>query len=283
MIVFQAGAVRAHRERAARLDPEGRFLVREVRARLGERLADVRRGFAAVLELGPGDGEPALADPGAVTVALDPAQGFAARAKLGVVGEAEFLPFADRSFDLVLGTLGLHWANDLPGALIQLRRVLRPDGLLLASLLGGETLTELRQSLALAELELTGGANPRVSPVAELADLAGLLQRAGFALPVADADRLTLTYPDAFALMAELRALGETSALATRPRGLARRALFFRAAELYRERFGQADGRIPATFELINLAAWAPDQSQPKPLARGSASRSLKTALDGEA
>jgi SAM-dependent methyltransferase len=278
--VFDPRAVRAHRRRAARLDPAGRFLRREVRARLADRLGDVRRRFGRVLDLGSGEGGLAeFLDPAALVVSLDPAAGLAGTAALAVVGEEECLPFASGSFDLAVSTLGLHWTNDLPGALAQIRRALRPDGLLLAALFGGETLGELRQALALAELELTGGAGARVSPFADLRDAAGLLQRAGFALPVADCDRLTLTYPDLFALVADLRALGETSALADRPRGMCRRALFLRAAALYRDRFGMADGRIPATFEIFNLTAWAPAASQPKPLARGSATTRLASAL----
>jgi SAM-dependent methyltransferase len=281
-MIFDRPAIRRHRERAAGLDPAGRFLRREVQARLADRLADIRRGFSRVLDLGSGEGELGALLGGApdLVVALDPAYRFARRAPVAVVGEEAFLPFAEASFDLVVSTLGLHWVDDLPGALIQLRRVLRPDGLLLAALFGGETLHELRAALTLAELELTGGARPRVSPVADLRDLAGLLQRAGFALPVAETDRLTLTYPSAFALLAELRALGETSALAERPRHFTRRRLFLRAAEIYAERFGAADGRIPATFEVITLTAWAPAPSQPQPLRRGSGEVPLSKALE---
>ncbi|HLY57662.1 MAG TPA: methyltransferase domain-containing protein [Stellaceae bacterium] len=282
--VFDSGAVRAHRERAAGLDPAGRFLRREIQARLVERLGEVRRRFDRVLDLGSGDGElpDLLGGAPDLLVSMDSAFGFARHGRLAVVGDAELLPFADGAFDLVVATLGLHWVNDLPGAFVQLRRILRPDGLLLAALLGGETLAELRESLTLAELEVTGGAAGRVSPFADLRDLAGLLQRAGLALPVADSDRLTLTYPNAFALMAELRALGETSALLDRPRGFTRRRVFLRAAEVYRERFGDAEGRIPATFEVINLTAWAPAASQPKPLRPGSGRIRLADVLGDE-
>ncbi|HEX7967021.1 MAG TPA: methyltransferase domain-containing protein [Stellaceae bacterium] len=197
-----------------------------------------------------------------------------------VVAEAEALPFARHSFDLVLSSLDLHWANDLPGALLQLRQVLRPDGLLLASLLGGETLFELRHALIEAELAEEGGAGPRVSPFADVRDLGMLLQRAGFALPVVDSDTVTATYADAPALMRDLRGMGETNALAERRRGFTRRATFARAAAIYAEQFGQADGRIPASFEIITLTAWAPHESQPKPLRPGSATARLADALE---
>jgi SAM-dependent methyltransferase len=282
MLIFDRSTIRQHRERAAGLDPAGRFLAHEVQARLVDRLGDVKRRFGRVLDLGSGDGRLVglLAQPPDLLVSLDAGLRFAEAATLSAVGEAEFLPFAEGSFDLVISTLALHWANDLPGALLQLRRVLRPDGLLLASMLGGETLIELREVLTLAELDLSGGASARISPVADLRDAAGLLQRAGFALPVADADRLTLTYNHLFALIADLRALGETSALIDRPRHIAPRRLFLRAAEIYRDRFGLADGRIPATFDIINLTAWAPDASQPKPLPRGSGKIRLSSALE---
>jgi SAM-dependent methyltransferase len=196
-----------------------------------------------------------------------------------VVGEEEALPFAAGSFDLVVSTLGLHWTNDLPGALWQICRVLRPDGLLLAVLFGGETLWELREALTRAELEIASGAAPRISPFADLRDAGGLLQRAGFALPVVDGELLTVTYPDVFALMRELRALGETNALRTRLRRPTARAIFLRAAEIYRQRFGDAAGRIPASFQIITLTGWAPAAGQPQPLRPGSATTRLAEAL----
>jgi NADH dehydrogenase [ubiquinone] 1 alpha subcomplex assembly factor 5 len=179
----------------------------------------------------------------------------------------------------VLSNLDLHWTNDLPGALLQLRQALRPDGLLLASLFGGETLAELSRALLEAELAEEGGVSPRVSPFADLRDLGHLLQRAGFALPVVDSDAIEVTYPDALALMRDLRAMGETNAAAERRRGFTRRATLARAAALYRERFARPDGRISARFEIVTLTAWAPHAAQPQPLRPGSARFRLADAL----
>jgi len=182
------------------------------------------------------------------------------------------------SADLIVSLMTLHWANDLPGALSQIRRALKPDGLFLGTLLGAGTLKELRGVLTEAELAERGGAQARVSPFADGFDGAGLLQRAGFALPVADVDRLTVRYPNVFALIRDLRAMGETNVLAGTIRPLTR-PIIARAAALYSERYGEADGRIPATFEIVNLAGWAPHESQPKPLPRGSAKVRLADAL----
>ena len=188
------------------------------------------------------------------------------------------LGLPDQSQDLIVSLMSLHWANDLPGALAQIRRALRPDGLFIGTLLGAGTLKELRAVLTEAELEVRGGAQARVSPFADGFDGAALLQRAGFALPVADVDRLTVRYPDLYALVQDLRAMGETNALAGPIRPMTR-GLLARTAELYAERFGEPDGRIPATFEIIPLAGWAPHESQQKPLPRGSAKVRLADAL----
>jgi NADH dehydrogenase [ubiquinone] 1 alpha subcomplex assembly factor 5 len=283
ILVFDRAAVRAHRERAALLPRSDRFLRDEVQARLVDRLNDVKPRFERALDLGGGDGGLAalMAEAGRPSQiwTLEPARRFAAGIAGAVVGEEEALPFAPGSFDLVVSTLGLHWTNDLPGALWQICRVLRPDGLMLAALFGGETLWQLREVLTLAELELASGAAPRVSPFVDLRDAGGLLQRAGFALPVVDAETLTVTYPDAFALMRELRALGETNALRHRRRASTGRALFLRAAALYRDRFGDASDRIPASFQVITLTGWAPAESQPRPLRPGSAKKRLADAL----
>jgi SAM-dependent methyltransferase len=184
----------------------------------------------------------------------------------------------DQSQDLIVSLMSLHWANDLPGALTQIRRSLKPDGLFVGTLLGAGTLKELRAVLTEAELEARGGAQARVSPFADGFDGAALLQRAGFALPVADVDRLTVRYADMFALIRDLRAMGETNALAGPIRPLTQ-GIAGRAAELYAERFGDPDGRIPATFEIVHLAGWAPHESQQKPLPRGSAKMRLADAL----
>jgi SAM-dependent methyltransferase len=181
-----------------------------------------------------------------------------------LVADEERLPFAPGSLDLVVSLLALHWTNDLPGALVQIRRALKPDGLFIGTLIGGSSLTELRQSLIAAESELHGGAGPRVSPFADAQDGASLLQRAGFALPVSDLDRVSVAYPDLPALMRDLRGMGETNVLADRPRRPLSRRVLARAAEIYAERFARPDGRLVATFDLVSLTGWAPHPQQPK-------------------
>jgi NADH dehydrogenase [ubiquinone] 1 alpha subcomplex assembly factor 5 len=267
--LFDRVAWRRHRERAHR---GGRvdFLHHEVAERLIDRLDLIAREFPRALDLGARDGMLARAltqRRGTVwVVAAEPAA-LLARALPGlrVAADPELVPFADGSFDLVGSTLALHWAADLPGALVQLRRILRPDGLLLAALLGGQTLVELRTALFEAELAEEGGVSPRVSPAVELGDLAALLQRAGFAMPVADAETITVTYPDALALLRDLRGMGETNALAARRRTTLRRATLARAATLYGERFAGPDGRISATFDILFLTGWATHPSQKRP------------------
>jgi len=203
----------------------------------------------------------------------------AGRGGVRLVADDERLPFAAASLDLVVSTLGLHWTNDVVGALVQARLALKPDGLFVGAFLGGETLTELRQSLIAAEDELTGGAGQRVSPFADPADAASLLQRAGFALPVADVDRVTVRYAHPLKLIADLRQMGETNALAERhPRALTR-AVLGRTFEIYARRFADPDGRLRATFEILTLTGWAPHESQQKPLKPGSARIRLADAL----
>lgn len=219
----------------------------------------------------------ALADSPAAAERVGPVKTVGDRAARAGPGAAP-PDLANGSQDLIVSLMSLHWANDLPGALSQIRRALKPDGLFLGTLLGAGTLKELRAVLTEAELEARGGAQARVSPFADGFDGAALLQRAGFALPVADVDRVTVRYPDLFALIRDLRAMGETNVLAGPVRPLTR-GILGRAAQLYAERHADADGRIPATFEIVHLAGWAPHESQQKPLARGSAKMRLADAL----
>lgn len=287
--VFDRRVVRLHRDRAAARIGEHDFLLREVAGRLTDRLADIRRTFPRVLDLGAHGGEMAAAMKGRsgietiVHADLSPVMaGLAARSAGGhaVAADEEALPFAAGSFDLVVSNLSLHWVNDLPGALIQVRQALRPDGMFLAALLGGDTLFELRRALMDAEMEVAGGLSPRISPMAGLKDAAGLLQRAGFALPVADTDTLTVSYPNPFRLMQDLRGMGETNAVLHRLKAPTRPAVLARAAERYAELFQEADGTVPATFQVIYLAGWSPDPTtQQQPARRGSATARLADAL----
>jgi SAM-dependent methyltransferase len=195
------------------------------------------------------------------------------------VGDEERLPFAGECFDLVVSLLALQGVNDLPGSLVQIRRALKPDGLFMGCLLGGATLTELRQAFTQAEAELEGGASPRVAPFADVRDLGGLLQRAGFALPVADTETVRVRYRDPFGLLRDLRAMGLGNSLIDRRRTPLRRSTLMRAAAIYAERFADPDGRVPATFDLVWLSGWAPHDSQQKPLRPGSARMRLADAL----
>jgi SAM-dependent methyltransferase len=268
--LFDRRAWRQHRERAAR-GGLVTFLHEEVAQRLVERLTLIDRQFAHALDLGARDGQLAFrlaieAGLGWI-VCAEPAPAFFPKLAGGQVGaDPELLPFRDASFDLVASNLALHWCADLPGTLVQIRRTLRPDGLFLAALLGGSTLVELRTALFEAELAAEGGVSPRVSPTVELGDAASLLQRAGLAMPVADSETITVTYPDILALMHDLRGLGETNALTAR-RGYLRRSTLSRAGAIYAERFGTPDGRITATFEVVFLTGWAPhpDHAKPRP------------------
>ena len=268
--LFDRRAWRAHRARLAAPGGGGAdFLHREAAERLLDRLDLVNRRFTAVLDWGARDGVLTRRlrerEPAAFVVAAEPAAALLAAApRPCVCADPELVPFGAASFDLIASLLTLHWCADLPGALVQLRRALRPDGLFVAALFGGGTLGELRTALFEAELAEEGGVSPRVSPTVELADAASLLQRAGFAMPVADSETLTVSYPDMLALLHDLRAMGETNALAARRRFLSR-ATLARAAALYAERFATADGRITATFEMLFLAGWAPHPSQATP------------------
>jgi NADH dehydrogenase [ubiquinone] 1 alpha subcomplex assembly factor 5 len=288
LLVFDRKVLRTRRERAARDWEHSSFLKREIADRLVERLDDVRRSFPLALDLGCHGDEIAAAlaarsgerKPVGHLVRADLGFGFARRAKgPALVADEEALPFAAGRFDLVLSAMGLHWVNDLPGALIQIAGILKPDGLFLGAMLGGGTLWQLRQALAAAESEIEGGLSPRVSPFADLRDAAGLLQRAGFALPVADGETIEVEYDSALALMRELGAMGESNLVVERRRSFTRRATLLRAAEIYGERFVQPSGRIAASFDVLFLHGWAPHESQPKPLKPGTAAHRLAEAL----
>jgi SAM-dependent methyltransferase len=261
--LFDRRAWRQHRNRAARQGCTD-FLHAEIAERLIDRLEDIQRPFHAALDLGAHCGALSRALAAQIRigniVAVEPALLFLKQfGGMRAAADPDLLPFRDRSFDLVVSQLALHWAGDLPGALIQLRRSLKPGGLMLAAIFGGSTLVELRTVLIEAELAEENGASPRVSPTVELLDAVALLQRAGFAMPVADADTITVDYPDLIALMRDLRSMGETNVLAARRRGMLRRGTLARAAAIYAERFGSEAGRIPATFDVLYLTGWAPD------------------------
>lgn len=283
--IFDRRLVRQHRDRAAAGLDSHDFLLRECAARLVDRLDDITRRFPTALDLGCHGGEIAavIGDRVDRLIQCDLSPGMARRAARNgrptLAGDEEWLPFAPGSFDLVLSNLSLHWVNDLPGALLQIRQCLKPDGLFLAAMLGGDTLTELRHSLMEAEIAECGGTGPRVSPFADLRDAGALLQRAGFALPVADGDRISAGYVDLAALMRDLRGMGEANAVLARPRRPPRRAVIARADELYRRRFGGTDGRLPATFQVVFLTGWAPHASQQRPSRPGSARSRLAEAL----
>ncbi|RBP04184.1 methyltransferase family protein [Roseiarcus fermentans] len=286
-VIFDRALVRRRLDRAwARPEPGADFLLRRTADELADRLALVRRRFALAADLGtPGPHAAATLLAGgqvdrvvrlAPTLAsLGGGDGFRA------VGDVERLPLADGRFDLAVSLLALDSVNDLPGALVQMRRALAPDGLLVAAFVGGDTLTELRQSLTRAESEVLGGAAPRVAPFVDLRALGSLAQRAGLALPVIDLDRTIVRYGDMVALMRDLRAFGAASALVDRSRRPLRREVLARAAAIYGDAFADPDGRLRATFDILWLSAWAPHASQPKPLKPGSAAIRLADALKG--
>ncbi len=276
-LVFDRALVRQRLARALKAGYADFLLARSVED-LQERLGTVLRSFPLALDVGTPT--PAAADAllrsglteKVVRLSPTPEPG-------SVLGDEERLPFSGGMFDLAVSLLALQGVNDLPGALIQIRRALKPDGLFVGALLGGSTLNELRQAITQAEAELEDGVSPRVAPFADLRDIGGLLQRAGFALPVTDSDIIRVRYANAFALMRDLRAMGLTNALNDRRRVPLKRGTLIRAAEIYAERFADPDGRIPATFEIVWLSGWTPHESQQKPLAPGSAKMRLADAL----
>lgn len=268
-VLFDRVLLKARQERAVRLGAAA-FLLDHVANDAAERLAAVNRSFTSGIDLAtPGD---------VLRVALEK-QGVSLRPVEVAADDSAALPLAPGSIDLAMSLLALQFVNDLPGVLTQVRRALKPDGLLLAAMVGGDTLTELRQAFAAAEAEVEGGASPHVSPFADLRDAGGLLQRAGFALPVTDFERLTVRYDNAFALMQDLRRMGATNVLVERRKIPSRRATLLRMTQIYSERFADPDGRIRATFDIVWLLGWSPDASQPKPLRPGSAKFSLEDAV----
>ncbi|WP_213270516.1 methyltransferase domain-containing protein [Hyphomonas sp.] len=285
--IFDRDKLIARRQAFARRFDEYDFLRARVSSDLETRVADTPRIFEAMLELGGAGGGLSQAlitqNRAKSAIVADTSIAFleAARARglEAVFADPEALPFETERFDLIVSPLVLHWVNDLPGALVQIRRALRPDGLFLGALFGAGTLAELREVLGEAETELSGGLSPRVSPLPGLRDMAGLLQRAGFALPVADRDTVTVRYRQPGALIADLKGMGERAAFA---RGIARplpRGVLARAIELYKERFSDPDGRVRATFEILHLSGWAPAPGQPQPLKPGSAKASMADAV----
>lgn len=264
-ILFDRALLRARQVRALKQGP-ATFLLDRAREDIADRLQAVLRIFVSAIDLGsPGEGSTPFTH-------LDLPD-----------DDARPLPLAQDSIDLCVSALALQFVNDLPGVLAQIHRALRPDGLLLAAMIGGDTLEELRQSFAAAEAEIEGGVSPRVAPFAGLREIGALLQRAGFALPVTDVDRVIVRYGDAFALMQDLRAMGATNMLVERRRTMTRRSTLLRMAEIYAQRFADPDGRIRATFDVIWLSAWKPHESQQKPLKPGSAKARLVDAVRGKA
>jgi SAM-dependent methyltransferase len=284
--LFDRSLLEARRRRARRIGP-ATFLLDRAAEDFADRLAAVLRRFDRAADLGTPTAavRAALAGNGAIgtMIAVEPAfdggDVGAGEGALRAVADVEALPFAGGALDLVVSAFALQTVNDLPGVLIQIRRTLKPDGLFLAALLGGDTLAELRESFAVAESELTGGVSPRVAPFPDLRDMGALLQRAGFALPVADVDRVVVRYASPLALMADLRRMGATNPLTERRRVPLRRATLARMMEVYADRFRDPDGRIRASFDIIWLSGWAPHESQQQPLQPGSAKIRLADAL----
>jgi SAM-dependent methyltransferase len=289
-LIFDRSLLRARRRRGLRLGAET-FLLDRVAEDFADRLGAVVRRFDLAVDLGTPTAavRTALLRNGAIgtIIALDPmidaaqhlSGDHAAAAASRVVADEEALPFADNTLDLVVSGLSLQAVNDLPGVLVQIRRALKPDGLFLAALLGGDTLAELRQSFAMAESELDGGVSPRVAPFPDLRDMGALLQRAGFALPVTDVDRIRVRYATPLALLHDLRRMGAANPLVERRRVPLRRATLMRAIEVYAARFADSDGKVRASFDIIWLSGWSPHESQQQPLQPGSARTRLADAL----
>jgi SAM-dependent methyltransferase len=267
-VLFDRALLKRRQDRARKLGPVT-FLLDRVAEDFADRLQAVTRNFADAADIWTPGG--LLRGP--------IAEGFESVTHVELECDGETLPLPPESLDLAVSGLAFQFVNDLPGVLAQIRRALRPDGLLLAAMIGEDSLTELRQAFAEAEAECEGGVSPRVAPFADLRDVGALLQRAGFALPVTDVDRLVVRYDNAFALMADLRRMGATNVMIERRRTLTRIPTVVRMSEIYAQRFSDPDGRIRATFDIIWLSGWAPHESQPKPLRPGSATASLEQAV----
>lgn len=284
--IFDRRLIRRKLERASVSLPKADFLIRHAATELVDRAAAIKRSFQLAADVGTPNAlagrllKEAFPGTGVISISgLAPANtGSVPHA----IGSEEVLPLEEGAFDLIISALSLQLVNDLPGSLIQIRRALRPDGVFLGAMLGGDALIELRQAFMQAETETTGGVSPRVFPTADVRDLGGLLQRAGFSLPVTDSECLTVTYPNALQLMKELRAMGGSNPLLARSRKFLRRDTFARALSIYAERFGDPGGKVRATFEIIYLCGWAPHESQQKPLRPGSAAARLAEALGTE-
>ena len=280
MQIFDRSVVRQHRDRAATGYDNYSFLKDEIADRMVERLEEINRDFNVVLDLGAHKGVLGKGIKHDLLVSSDLSQNMVADCTgHRLVCDDEVLPFKDASFDLIVSNLAMHWVNDLPGAMLQANRALKPDGLFLASIFGGETLKELRQSLMLAENEINGGVSPRVSPFADVRDVGALLQRAGFALPVADSDLITVSYDHPLKLMHDLRGMAESNAVFARHKGFTSKAVMLRAAEIYSENYGGGDDRVPATFQIIYMTGWRSHECQQKPMKPGSAKMRLADAL----
>jgi SAM-dependent methyltransferase len=280
--IFDRRLLRARRQRARALGP-AMFLLDHVATEMDERLSAVLRRFDIAVDVGtPTDavrhGLAASGKTGTIVAAVTDTNSLY-NSFLRVASDEEALPFADASLDLIVSALALQFVNDLPGTLIQIRRALKPDGLFMAALIGGDSLAELRAAFADAESEIEGGLSPRVAPFADVRELGALLQRAGFALPVVDSERLTVRYDSALALMRDLRRMGATNVMHERRRRPLRRATLQRVEAIYADRFADPDGRLRASFEIIWLSGWAPHESQQKPLKPGTATQRLAEAL----
>ncbi len=278
--VFNRDIVRQRRERAANKFSEHAFLTQEISSHLIDNLKDIKRSYDHILNMNVAidQNDPAFKNNLVVNQDLSVAM-LAGKPGFSVQADEEFFPFKNSSFDLILSCLTLHWVNDLPGSLSQIHRCLKPDGLFMAAIYGGETLHELRSAMMKAETNIRGGVSPHISPFVDVRDAGTLMQRAGFSLPVVNTERITVTYPDAFALMKELKAMGENNALINRYKGLSSKQMMLETAKIYHDQFANEKGRIPATFDIIYLQGWFPHESQQKPLKPGSGQMSLKDAL----